>query len=68
MKHRHNLWVALAFIAPALLIYLFYFIIPIPASIFYSFFQWNGLPSHYKLTTPIFKKNGARDRFLQRIK
>lgn len=56
MKHRHNFGVALAFIAPALLIYLFYFIIPIPTSFFYSFYQWNGLPSHYKLTPPILKK------------
>ena len=56
MKHAHNFRVALAFILPALLIYLFYFIIPIPASIYYSFFQWNGLPSQYKLTTPILVK------------
>ena len=56
MKHRFNFLTALAFIAPALLIYLFYFIIPIPSSLYYSFFQWNGLPSHYKVSTPIFKR------------
>lgn len=56
MKHQHNVWVALAFIAPSLLIYLFYFIFPIPSSVYYSFFEWNGLPSQYRLTTPIFKR------------
>ncbi len=56
MKHRFNFLTALAFIGPALLIYLFYFIIPIPSSMYYSFFQWNGLPSHYKVSTPIFKR------------
>jgi raffinose/stachyose/melibiose transport system permease protein len=56
MKHRRNFLVAMAFILPALLVYLFYFIIPIPASFYYSFFQWNGLPSQYKLTTPVFMK------------
>ncbi|GAK49702.1 binding-protein-dependent transport systems inner membrane component [Candidatus Moduliflexus flocculans] len=51
MKHRGNFLVAMAFILPALLIYLFYFIIPIPASIYYSLFQWNGITkTNYKLT------------------
>ncbi len=34
---------ALLFILPALLIYFFYFIYPIPASAYYSLFRWNGI-------------------------
>ena len=56
MKHRRNFLVAMAFIAPALLIYVLYFIAPIPTSFYYSLFQWNGLPSQYKITTPILKQ------------
>jgi len=63
MKHRYNFGVAFAFIAPALLIYLFYFIIPIPSSLYYSFFQWNGLPSHYRLSTPVFKRLEKEQNF-----
>jgi len=40
---RHNLFVALAFLSPALFFYLLYFIIPVPMSFFYSLFKWNGL-------------------------
>ncbi|GAK54973.1 binding-protein-dependent transport systems inner membrane component [Candidatus Vecturithrix granuli] len=43
MKKKHDFLVALLFILPALAIYLFYFIFPIPASAYYSFFQWNGI-------------------------
>ncbi len=63
MKHQHSLGAALAFIAPALVIYLFYFVIPIPASMYYSFFEWNGLPSHYRLTTQIFKELEKKSEF-----
>lgn len=63
MKHRFNFLTALAFIAPALLIYLFYFIFPIPSSVYYSFFQWNGLPSNYKVSTPIFKRLEKEQNF-----
>ncbi len=31
------------FVLPALLIYVFYFIYPIPDSAYYSFFRWNGI-------------------------
>lgn len=34
---------ALLFVLPALAIYLFYFIYPIPASAYYSLFKWNGI-------------------------
>ena len=40
---RHNLRAALLFILPALLIYLFYFVYPIPASAYLSLFKWNGI-------------------------
>jgi raffinose/stachyose/melibiose transport system permease protein len=40
---RHNLLAALLFVLPALAIYLFYFIYPIPASTYYSLFKWNGI-------------------------
>lgn len=43
MKKKHDFLVALLFILPALAIYLFYFILPIPTSAYYSFFQWNGI-------------------------
>ncbi|HOO33065.1 MAG TPA: sugar ABC transporter permease [Thermotogota bacterium] len=42
-KERHNLFVGLAFLAPALVFYLLYFVIPVPMSFFYSFFKWNGI-------------------------
>ena len=42
-KERHNLFVGLAFLAPALFFYLLYFVIPVPMSFFYSFFKWNGI-------------------------
>ena len=48
MKKKHDFFVALSFILPALLIYLFYFILPIPASAYYSFFQWNGISPDMK--------------------
>ena len=32
-----------AFVAPALLIYLFYFMLPIPLSALYSLFKWDGI-------------------------
>lgn len=43
MTRQGNLWAGVAFVAPALLIYLFYFIYPIPASAFYSLFKWDGI-------------------------
>jgi raffinose/stachyose/melibiose transport system permease protein len=43
MNKKHDFLVALLFILPALIIYLFYFILPIPTSAYYSFFQWNGI-------------------------
>lgn len=43
MNKKHDFFVALLFILPALIIYLFYFILPIPTSAYYSFFQWNGI-------------------------
>ena len=43
IKSRHNFFVALAFLGPALFFYLMYFIIPIPMSFFYSLFNWNGI-------------------------
>ncbi|MFW6262894.1 MAG: carbohydrate ABC transporter permease, partial [Thermotogota bacterium] len=43
IKSRHNFFVALAFLGPALFFYLMYFIIPIPMSFFYSLFKWNGI-------------------------
>lgn len=51
MRHHRNFFVAMTFVLPALTVYLFYFILPIPTSIYYSFFQWNGLTrNNYKLT------------------
>ena len=43
MTRQGNLWAGVAFVAPALLIYLFYFVYPIPASAFYSLFKWDGI-------------------------
>ena len=43
IKSRHNFFVGLAFLGPALFFYLIYFIIPIPMSFFYSLFNWNGI-------------------------
>lgn len=43
---RHNFLAAFLFVMPALLIYLFYFVYPIPASAYYSFFKWNGIAPH----------------------
>ncbi len=40
---RHNLLAALLFVLPALAIYLFYFVYPIPASAYLSLFKWNGI-------------------------
>jgi raffinose/stachyose/melibiose transport system permease protein len=40
---RHDFLTALLFVLPALLIYCFYFIYPIPASAYYSLFRWNGI-------------------------
>lgn len=54
MKRKHDFLVALIFILPALAIYLFYFILPIPISAYYSFFQWNGISKpHFKLTPKV---------------
>jgi raffinose/stachyose/melibiose transport system permease protein len=43
LTRQGNLWAGVAFVAPALLIYLFYFVYPIPASAFYSLFKWDGI-------------------------
>jgi raffinose/stachyose/melibiose transport system permease protein len=40
---RNDFPIAAAFIAPALLIYLLYFLLPIPMSGFFSFFKWDGI-------------------------
>jgi raffinose/stachyose/melibiose transport system permease protein len=40
---RHNFIAGLLFVLPALFIYFFYFIYPIPASAYYSLFKWNGI-------------------------
>lgn len=40
---RNAFLAALLFVLPALLIYCFYFIYPIPASAYYSLFRWNGI-------------------------
>jgi raffinose/stachyose/melibiose transport system permease protein len=52
MKRKHDFLVALLFILPALVIYLFYFILPIPTSAYYSFFQWNGIAKPHYILTP----------------
>jgi raffinose/stachyose/melibiose transport system permease protein len=44
---KHNFLAALLFVLPALLIYFFYFVYPIPVSGYYSLFRWNGI-SPYK--------------------
>lgn len=38
-----NMAAGFAFVAPALLIYLFYFMLPIPLSALYSLFKWDGI-------------------------
>ncbi|WP_319562124.1 sugar ABC transporter permease [Marispirochaeta sp.] len=38
-----NMAAGFAFVAPALLIYLFYFLLPIPLSALYSLFKWDGI-------------------------
>jgi raffinose/stachyose/melibiose transport system permease protein len=43
MNKKHDFLVALLFFLPALIFYIFYFILPIPTSAYYSFFQWNGI-------------------------
>jgi raffinose/stachyose/melibiose transport system permease protein len=40
---RHNFLTAFLFVMPALAIYLFYFVYPIPSSVYYSLFKWNGI-------------------------
>ncbi len=56
MRKKNNFFIAIPFVLPALLIYLFYFVLPIPTSIYYSFFQWNGIvKAHYKLTPKTFE-------------
>ncbi|PID58639.1 hypothetical protein CSB45_03590 [candidate division KSB3 bacterium] len=67
MKPRHNVLTACAFIGPALLIYALYFILPIPSSLYYSFFQWNGLPSNYKISTPVLKRLEKEQNFPEEL-
>ncbi|MBF0289717.1 MAG: sugar ABC transporter permease [SAR324 cluster bacterium] len=43
MQKNRNLIEALLFILPALAIYLFYFILPIPTSFYFSLFNWDGI-------------------------
>jgi raffinose/stachyose/melibiose transport system permease protein len=43
---KHDFLAALLFVLPALLIYFFYFIYPIPVSGYYSLFRWNGISPH----------------------
>lgn len=40
---RHRNFKAFVFALPALAVFMFYFILPIPMSLFYSFFRWNGM-------------------------
>ena len=40
---KNNFLSAFLFVLPALLIYCFYFVYPIPASAYYSLFRWNGI-------------------------
>jgi raffinose/stachyose/melibiose transport system permease protein len=62
MKHKHNFLVALTFILPALAVYLFYFILPVPTSTYYSFFQWNGIAKpHFALTPKTFRELQEED-------
>ena len=72
MRRKNNFLIAIPFILPALAIYLFYFIMPIPTSIYYSFFQWNGIvKSHYKLTPRTFEalkeKENIPDEIIQAL-
>jgi len=56
MQRTYDFVVALLFMLPALVIYLFYFLLPIPASIYYSFFQWNGISkAHFEFTPAVFQ-------------
>jgi raffinose/stachyose/melibiose transport system permease protein len=43
---KHDFLTALLFVLPALLVYCFYFVYPIPASAYYSLFRWNGISPH----------------------
>jgi raffinose/stachyose/melibiose transport system permease protein len=43
---KHDFLAALLFVLPALLIYFFYFVFPIPSSAYYSLFRWNGISPH----------------------
>jgi len=43
---KHDFLSALLFVLPALLIYFFYFVYPIPTSAYYSLFRWNGISPH----------------------
>lgn len=42
MRRKYKLLTPLLFITPALSLYLFYFLIPIPMSFYFSFFDWDG--------------------------
>lgn len=42
-RETNSTLAGLAFVLPALAIYLFYFLLPIPLSTYYSLFQWDGL-------------------------
>lgn len=46
MKKIQNFYQAIFFILPALVIYLFYFILPIPSSAYLSFFDWDGISAN----------------------
>lgn len=46
MKLRNSFVAGFVFVLPALAIYLFYFILPIPLSGYYSFFHWDGISPH----------------------
>ena len=46
---QRSMWIAL-FLLPTMLVFLMFILWPIIASIYYSFFQWNGIgewPSYY---------------------
>jgi raffinose/stachyose/melibiose transport system permease protein len=46
MRTRSTFLSGFVFVLPALLIYLLYFILPIPLSGFYSLFRWDGISPH----------------------
>ena len=48
MKRQSSFSSATLFVVPALLVYLFYFLLPVPTSAYYSLFDWNGISAAMK--------------------